>query len=89
MEGRLSRRQADPQAHLTIAGRGGRETTSRAMLGTAVAIIATALLVSTLMMVTVSIADLGVATAKAAKCRGLPGAHGRCPRVAPARPRCV
>ena len=70
MEGRLSRRQADPQAHLTIAGRGGRAATSRAMLGTAVAIIGAALLVSTLMMVTVSVADLGVATAKAAKCEG-------------------
>ncbi len=69
MEGRLFRRQADPQAHFEIAGRGGRGTTIRPMLGTAVAIVSTALLVSTLMMVTVSIADLGVATAKAAKCR--------------------
>ncbi|MEK6327124.1 MAG: CAP domain-containing protein [Actinomycetota bacterium] len=70
MEGRLFRRQADPHAHFEITGRGGRATTSRAMLGTAVAIIAAALLVSTLMMVTVSVANLGVATAKAAKCKG-------------------
>jgi uncharacterized protein YkwD len=39
------------------------------MFGTAVAIITGALLVSALMLVTASVADVGVATAKAAECR--------------------
>lgn len=69
MEGRLPRRQADPQARLDIAGPGGRARTIRAMVGAAVAIIAASLLISTLMLAAASVANLGVATAKAAGCR--------------------
>jgi uncharacterized protein YkwD len=69
VEGRILRRQADPQTQWQIAGSGGRAITIRMMFGTAVAIIAAALLLSTLMLVTASVADVGVATAKAAKCK--------------------
>jgi uncharacterized protein YkwD len=69
MEGRILRRQADPQAHSQIAGPGGRAITIRMLVGTTVAVITAALLVSTLMLATASVADIGVATAKAAKCR--------------------
>ncbi len=69
MEGRLHRRQADPLAQPQIAGPGGRGTI-RTMFGTAVAVLAAALLVSTLMLVTTSVAKIGVATAEASKCKG-------------------
>jgi uncharacterized protein YkwD len=69
MEGRLGRRQADPQARLAIAGHGGRERTIRVIFGAAVATVTAALLVSTLMLATASVANLGVASAKAAGCK--------------------
>jgi uncharacterized protein YkwD len=69
MEGRRPRRQADPLTHLRIAGCGGREINGQLLLGTAVAIITAALLASMLMLVTASVANVGVATAEAAKCR--------------------
>jgi uncharacterized protein YkwD len=69
MEGRFLRRQADPLAQSQIAGCRGRAITVRMMCGAAVAVIAGALLVSALMLVTTSVTDVGVATAKAAKCK--------------------
>ena len=69
MEGRILRRQADPLAQSQIAGYGGRAITIRMMCGAAVAVITGALLVSALMLVMTSVADVGVATAKAAKCK--------------------
>jgi uncharacterized protein YkwD len=69
MAGRILRRQADPRAQSTIVGSGGRVTTIRMMFGTAVSIAAAALLLSALMLVTASVAGVGVATAKAGKCR--------------------
>jgi uncharacterized protein YkwD len=83
MEGRLPRRQADPLAHLQIAGGGGRGIDCRVLIGTAVAVITAALLVSILMLVTASVANVGVTTAEA-KCRW---AH-RAPRtISPAHAR--
>ena len=69
MEGRHPRRQADPLAHSQMAGSGGRATTIRMTLGSAVAIIATALLVSTLMLVMASVGGVGVASAQASSCK--------------------
>ncbi len=69
MEGRILRSQADPQTQPQIAGPGGRATTIRRLVGTTVAIIAAAFLVSTLMLATASVADIGVASAEAAKCK--------------------
>ena len=69
MEGRLHRRQADPQARLQIAAPGGRANTIRMFLGTAVAIAGAALVLATLMLGTASVADVGVASAKAAGCK--------------------
>jgi uncharacterized protein YkwD len=69
MEGRILRRQADPQAQSQIAGSGGRAITIRMTCGAAVAVITGALLVSALMLVTASVAGIDVATAKAAKCK--------------------
>jgi uncharacterized protein YkwD len=69
MEGRILRRQADPQAQSQTAGPGGREITIRMVFGTAVAVIAAALLISALTLVTTSVARIDVASAKAAnKC---------------------
>jgi uncharacterized protein YkwD len=67
MEGRILRWQADPQAQ-PQKGPGGRAITIRMVFGTAVAVIATALLISALTLVTTSVARIDVATAKAAKC---------------------
>jgi uncharacterized protein YkwD len=69
VEGRILRRQADPWTQSTIVGSGGRATTIRMMFGTAVSIAAAALLLSALMLVTASVAGVGVATAEAGKCR--------------------
>jgi uncharacterized protein YkwD len=69
MEGRILRRQADPQAQSQIAGSGGRAISIRMMFGTAVAVITAAFVLATLMLVTASVADVGVAPAKAGKCR--------------------
>ena len=69
MEGRLTRRQADPQARLQIAGPRGREKTIRMFFGTAVSIVTSALVLATLMLVTASVADVGVTSAKAAGCK--------------------
>jgi uncharacterized protein YkwD len=69
VEGRILRRQADPWTQSTIVGSGGRATTIRMMFGTAVSIAAAALLLSGLMLVTASVAEVGVATAEAGKCR--------------------
>ena len=68
MEGRLHRRQADPQARL-IVGRGGRENTIRMFFGTAVAIVSAALVLATLLLVTASVTGVGVTSAKAAGCK--------------------
>jgi uncharacterized protein YkwD len=67
MEGRILRWQADPQAQPQTVGPRGRATVIRMVFGTAVAVIATALLVSTLTLVTSSVAGIGVARAEAAK----------------------
>jgi uncharacterized protein YkwD len=69
MEGRILRRQADPQAQPQIAGSGGRARSIRMTFGTAAAVITAAFVLATLMLVTASVADVGVATAKAGKCR--------------------
>jgi uncharacterized protein YkwD len=69
MEGRILRHQADPRAQSQVVGHGGRARTIRMMVATAVAMMTAALLVSALMLVTASVADVGVATAEAAKCR--------------------
>jgi uncharacterized protein YkwD len=69
MEGRHPRRQADPLTRSQMAGCGGRATTFRMTLGSAVAIITAALLVSTLILVTASVSGVGVASAQAAKCK--------------------
>lgn len=69
MEGRLHRRQADPQARLQIAGPSGREMTIRMFFGTAVAIVSAALVLATLLLATASVADIGVTTAEAAECK--------------------
>jgi uncharacterized protein YkwD len=55
-------------ARMRIAG-SGRAKTIRVTLGAAVGVITAAFLVSTVMLVTAAVADVGVATAKAAKCR--------------------
>ncbi len=69
MAGRILRRQADPWAQSKTVGCGGRATTIRMTFGTAVSIAAAALLLSVLMLVTASVAEVGVATAEAGKCR--------------------
>ena len=69
MEGRILRRQADPWTQSKIVGSGGRATKIRMMFGTAVSIAAAALLLSALMLVTASVAGVGVATATAGKCK--------------------
>jgi len=69
VEGRILRRQADPRTQSKIVGSGGRVTTIRMMFGTAVSIAAAALLLSGLMLVTASVAGVGVATAKAGRCK--------------------
>jgi Cysteine-rich secretory protein family len=69
MEGRLHRRQADPQARLQVAGPGGRAYMIRIFIGTAVAIAGTALVLATLMLGTATVAGVGVASAKAAGCK--------------------
>ena len=79
MAGRLQRCQADPKAHVQIAGFRGRGTTIRVMLGAA-GVIAAALLVSTAMLAMAAVADVGVTSAKAAKCRW---AHRGPRKVAP------
>jgi uncharacterized protein YkwD len=67
MEGRILRRQADPQAQPQTAGPDGRATTIRMVFGTAAAAIAAAFLISALTLVTTSVVKIDVATAKAAK----------------------
>ena len=69
MEGRILRRKADPRAQPKIAGSGGRATTIRMMIGTAGSIAVAAMLLSALMLVTASVAGVGVATARAGKCK--------------------
>jgi uncharacterized protein YkwD len=69
MQGRLSGCQADPKARGQGAGSRGRATTIRVMLGAAAGVIIAALLASMAMLVTAAVADLGVASADAAKCR--------------------
>jgi uncharacterized protein YkwD len=67
MEGRILRRQADPRAQPQTAGPGGRAITIRMVLGTAVAVIVGASLISALTLVTTSVAGIDVARAEAAK----------------------
>jgi uncharacterized protein YkwD len=69
VEGRIFRRQAGVETHASIAGFEGRAITIRMMLGRAVAVITGAFVLSALMLITASIAEVGVATAKAGKCK--------------------
>ena len=69
MEGRIPAVRRTRKAHMQGAGSRGRATTIRVMFGAAVGVITAALLASMVMLVTAAVADLGVASADAAKCR--------------------
>ena len=65
MEGRILRRQADPNAQLRGAGLVAGKSAIRRMLRRAAAISAASLLLGVLMLVASSVARVGVAPAKA------------------------
>jgi uncharacterized protein YkwD len=69
MEGRILRRQADPNAQLRGAGLVAGKSAIRRMLRRAAAIRAASLLLGVLMLVASSVARVGVAPAKASSCR--------------------